>query len=101
MESSALIWKKFMDFAHTDLPKQDFVKPADVVGSGQFLYINGKKPEILKSFNPEKIQVDVLCNGRVSDATPKEAIRDAVILDKAFPIEDSYPSWREPVDAWL
>ncbi len=33
--------------------------------------------------------------------SPKEAIRDAVILDKAFPIEDSYPSWREPVDAWL
>lgn len=101
MESSALIWKKFMDFAHTDLPKQDFVKPSDVGGSGKFLYINGKKPEVLSAFNPEKIQVDILCNGRVSDTTPKEAIKDAVILDKAFPIEDSYPSWREPVDAWL
>ncbi len=101
MESSALIWKKFMDFAHTDLPKQDFVKPSDVVGSGQFLYISGKKPEILKGFNPEKIQVDVLCSGRVTDATPQDAIRDAVIFEKAFPIEDSYPSWREPVDAWL
>lgn len=101
MESSALIWKKFMDFAHTDLPKLEFVKPSDVVGSGQFLYINGKKPEIIKGFNPEKIQVDILCNGQVSDNTPKDAIRDAVILDNAFPIEDSYPSWREPVDAWL
>ncbi len=101
MESSALIWKKFMDFAHTDLPKQDFVKPSDVGGSGKFLYINGKKPEVLSAFNPEKIQVDILCNGRVSETTPKEAIKDAVILDKAFPIEDSYPSWREPVDAWL
>lgn len=101
MESSALIWKKFMDFAHTDLPKQDFVKPSDVGGSGKFLYINGKKPEVLSAFNPEKIQVDILCNGRVSETTPKEAIRDAVIFDKAFPIEDSYPSWREPVDAWL
>ncbi len=90
-----------MDFAHTDLPKQDFVKPSDVVGSGQFLYISGKKPEILKGFNPEKIQVDVLCSGRVTDATPQDAIRDAVIFEKAFPIEDSYPSWREPVDAWL
>lgn len=101
MESSALIWKKFMDFAHTDLPKVDFIKPSDVVWSGQFLYINGKKPEVIKGFNPEKIQVDSLCQWKVSDATPKEAIRDAVILDKAFPIEDSYPNWREPVDAWL
>jgi penicillin-binding protein 1A len=101
MESSALIWKKFMDFAHTDLPKQDFVKPSDVVGGSHFLYINGKKPDILKAFNPEKIQVDELCNGLVSDSTPHDAIRDAVILDRAFPIEDSYPSWREPVDAWL
>lgn len=90
-----------MDFAHTDLPKLEFVKPSDVVGSGQFLYINGKKPEILNAFNPEKIQVDILCNGKISDNTPKDAIRDAVILDKAFPIEDSYPNWREPVDAWL
>ncbi len=101
MESSALIWKKFMEFAHTDLPKKDFVRPDDVVGNGQFLYINGKKPEVLKGFTPEKIQVDALCTGRVSDSTPKEAIKDAVILDKAFPIEDSYPNWREPVDAWL
>lgn len=30
MESSALIWKKFMDFAHEKLPKQDFVRPSDV-----------------------------------------------------------------------
>ena len=101
MESSALIWKKFMDFAHTDLPKKDFIRPDDVGGSGQFLYINGKKPEVLKGFTPEKIQVDILCTGRVSETTPKEAIKDAVILDKAFPIEDSFPNWREPVDAWL
>ena len=90
-----------MEFAHTDLPKKDFVRPSDVVGSGQFLYINGKKPEVLSSFSPEKIQVDTLCTGKVTDKTPKDAIKDAVILDKAFPIEDSYPNWREPVDAWL
>lgn len=101
MESSALIWKRFMDFAHEALPKQDFARPSDVEGSGQFLYINGKKPEVLKGFTPEKIQVDSLCGGRVSETTPKDAIKDAVILDKAFPIEDSYPNWREPVDAWL
>lgn len=101
MESSALIWKKFMEFAHIDIPKKDFVRPSDVVGSGQFLYINGKKPEVLSAFSPEKIQVDTLCTGKVTDKTPKDAIKDAVILDKAFPIEDSYPNWREPVDAWL
>jgi penicillin-binding protein 1A len=101
MESSALIWKKFMDFAHEELPKKDFVRPDDIGGSGQFIYINGKKPEVLKWFSPEKIQIDSLCTGRVSEKTPKEAIKDAVILDKAFPIEDSYPNWREPVDTWL
>jgi membrane carboxypeptidase/penicillin-binding protein len=31
MESSALIWKNFMEFAHTNLPKKDFIKPEDVV----------------------------------------------------------------------
>ena len=90
-----------MDFAHESLPKMDFVRPDDIDGSGQFLYINGKKPEVLKGFNPEKVQIDTLCSGKVSDVTPKEAIKDAVILDKAFPIEDSYPNWREPVDTWL
>ncbi len=101
MESSALIWKKFMDFAHTDLPKKDFVRPEDIGGSGKFIYMNAKKPEILREFSPEKIQVDVLCNGLVNERTPRESIRDAVILEKAFPIEDAFPAWRQAVDAWL
>ncbi len=101
MESSALIWKKFMEFEHTDLPKVDFVRPDDVSGNDKFLYLDGQKPDILGSFSPEKIQVDVLCNGKVNEKTPKEAIRDAVVLNTAFPIEDSYPGWRVPVDAWL
>lgn len=101
MESSALIWKKLMDTAHENLPKADFTRPKDVGGSWRFLYIEWKKPEVIGSFNPEKIQVDMLCSGKVTDTTPQEAIRDAVILDKAFPIEDMFPTWREPVDAWL
>ncbi len=101
MESSALIWKNFMDFAHTNLPKQDFVKPDDVVGGDRFLYINGKKPEVLSSFDPEKLEIDILCQGKVDERTPKEAIKQAVLLDSAFPIEDEYPGWREPVNAWL
>ena len=56
-----------MDFAHETLPKKDFIRPDDVVGNGQFLYINGKKPEVLKSFTPEKVQIDTLCSGRVSE----------------------------------
>lgn len=101
MESSALIWKNFMDFAHTDLPKKDFLKPEDVVGNDKFLYINGKKPDVLSSFDPQKIEVDVLCNGKVDEKTPKEAIKQALLLETAFPIEDWYPGWRTPVDAWL
>jgi hypothetical protein len=101
MESSALIWKKFMEFAHTGLPKKDFVRPDDVVGNDRFLYINGKKPEVLASFDPEKVEVDILCNGKVNEQTPKEAIKQAVLLDTAFPIEDEYPGWRDPVNEWL
>jgi hypothetical protein len=28
-------------------------------------------------------------------------VRDAVVLNTAFPIEDNYPGWRAPIDAWL
>lgn len=101
MESSAIIWKKFMDFAHTDLPKKDFVQPDDVGWSGQFLYLKDRKPEVLKPLLFEKIQIDIFCSGKVSDRTPREAIRDAVVLERAFPIEDNYPNWREPVEKWL
>ena len=90
-----------MEFAHTGLPKKDFVRPDDVVGNDRFLYINGKKPEVLASFDPEKVEVDTLCNGKVNENTPKEAIKQAVLLDTAFPIEDEYPGWRDPVNEWL
>lgn len=101
MESSALIWKKFMEFEHTDIPKSDFLRPDTVSGNDKFLYIDGQKPDLLNSFAPEKIQVDILCNGKVNDKTPKESIRDAVVLNTAFPIEDTYPGWRAPIDIWL
>lgn len=101
MESSALIWKKFMDFEHTEIPKADFIRPDSVSGNDKFLYIDGQKPDILSSFAPEKIQIDVLCNGKVDQKTPKESIRDAVVLSTAFPIEDLYPTWRTPIDSWL
>ncbi len=101
MESSALIWKKFMEFEHIGIPKTDFVRPDTVSGNDKFLYIDGQKPEILNSFAPEKIQVDTLCNGKVNDKTPKESVRDAIVLNTAFPIEDNYPGWRGPIDHWL
>ncbi len=101
MESSALIWKKFMEFEHRDIPKTDFIRPDTISGNDKFLYIDGQKPELLNSFAPEKIQVDILCNGKVNDKTPKESIRDAVVLNTAFPVEDSYPGWRAPIDKWL
>lgn len=101
MESSALIWKKLMDFIHTGLPKKDFTRPSDVGGTDRFLYLEWKKPDILKAFDPTKIEVDSLCNGKVTEKTPKEAIKQAVIFDTAFPIEDDYPGWRDPVNVWL
>ena len=90
-----------MDFAHTGLPKKDFIRPDDVVGSGNLLYINGKKPDVIAAFDPQKIEIDTLCNGKVDEKTPKEAIKEAVLLDTAFPIEDTYPGWRDTVNAWL
>lgn len=91
METSALIWKKVMESIHHNLPKEDFARPDDVEGSEKFLYIEGKKPEVLSSFDPQKIQIDTLCDGQVNEQTPKEAIREAVIMQTAFPIEDAYP----------
>ncbi len=90
-----------MEFEHVDIPKTDFIRPDTVSGNDKFLYIDSQKPAILNSFSPEKIQVDILCNGKVNDKTPKESVRDAVVLNTAFPIEDSYPEWRARIDAWL
>lgn len=75
LEASGPIFKQFMDFAHQDVERTSFTRPESVVGSGDFLYIKGKEPEEVKAIEVETIEVDGLCGGVVTEATPQAAIQ--------------------------
>lgn len=91
LNCAAPIWHDFMEAAHKNLPKETFQKP-DSVFSATISQISGRlatdsTPDNLKvtsifavkptefegSLSP--IEVDGLCNGKVTDATPPEAIK--------------------------
>ncbi len=91
LNCAAPIWHDFMEAAHKNLPKETFQKPSSVF-SATISQISGRlatssTPDKLKvnsifavkpteyegSLDP--IEVDGLCNGKVTSATPLEAIK--------------------------
>lgn len=91
LNCAAPIWRDYMNFAHQGLPVEKFKKP-DSVTSATISSITGKlasestpstnrvtglfavKPTKYESAGKE-VTVDALCNGKVTDETPKEAIK--------------------------
>lgn len=98
-----------MEFAHKDLPKEDWKKPDGVYSyviakaSGKLATTDTpddqkistimavKLTEYDNGFKEEK--VDTLCNGPVSENTPPGAI-GTLLIPSASPIIDGYdPAW--------
>ena len=50
----------------------------------------GSAPDVLAAFDPQKIQIDTLCNGKVDARTPQEAIKEAVLFKKSIVLQDEH-----------
>ncbi len=117
-QNAALTWKEFMEYAHTNLPVKDFVRPEGikVVAVDRF---SGKLPaedladefivtEIFRSENTPTevgksltfIEIDT-----VSEKLPTEFTPDSAKEKRAMLSFHSYrpndPTWEEPVQKWL
>ncbi len=116
LNCAAPIWHDFMEYAHKGLPVMQFKKP-DSVYSATISSISGKlasdnTPDEYKitsifAVKPTKyensakqVEVDSLCNGKVTDATPAAAVRKGYLMD-IDPIIESYdPSWLKSTRRW-
>ncbi len=91
LNCAAPIWHSFMEVAHKNLKKEEFKKPASVFSatisetSGRLASestpsnlrvtsIFAVKPTEYEGVS-KMIEVDSLCNGKVTDSTPKDAIK--------------------------
>ncbi len=111
LNCAAPIWHDFMTFAHKDLPKMTFEEPSSVIHATisklswklatkstpanlRVTSIFAIKPKEYDSTWLKEVEVDALCNGKVTDQTPLSAIKKVYIAD-SYPIIDSF------VKSWL
>ncbi len=106
-----------MEFAHRNLPKESFKKP-DSVYSATISSISGKlasektpehfrvssifavKPTAYEN-SMEEIEVDALCNGKVTSSTPTDSIKRGYLVN-VNPIIDSYQNdWLASIRSWV
>lgn len=117
LNCAAPIWHGFMEAAHKNLPKETFKKPASVF-SATISETSGRlasesTPSSLRvtsifAVKPteyegtfKELEVDSLCNGKVTDTTPKDAIKKGFLVDNISPIIDSYDkSWLSSISGW-
>ncbi|MBS9775101.1 penicillin-binding protein [Candidatus Gracilibacteria bacterium] len=114
LEASGPIWKNFMEYMHKNKrPVEKWNLPKDVK-SIQISSLNGYLPNKHSKYTvssyfrkaPTKydksagsVEYDALCNGPVTDETPKDAIKTARILE----FHSLWPenrAWEDPVQAW-
>lgn len=117
LNCAAPIWHDFMEAAHKNLPKETFRKPESVF-SATISQISGRlatesTPEKLRATSIfavkpteyegsfKAIEVDSLCNGKVTENTPPEAIKKGYLAN-IDPVIDGYDkSWLASVSGWL
>ena len=117
LNCAAPIWRDYMTFAHKSLPKENFKRPEGVY-TATISKVSGKlvgtsTPESLRvtsifAVKPtqyenslKEVEVDMLCNGKVTDKTPESAIKRGYLIN-TDPIIDSYdPSWLPTVHSWM
>lgn len=117
LNCAAPIWHDYMEFAHRNLPKEQFKKP-DSVYSATISTISGKlasentpesfrvtsvfavKPTAYEN-SMKEIEVDSLCNGKVTESTPADAVEKGYLIN-VNPIIDSYETdWLGPIKSWV
>ncbi len=107
------IWRDFMEFAHNWKPVEKWKKTAWVVETNiseiSWLLPNPESSDssyIIKSLfinKPKKydnsykqVQVDILCNWKVTENTPKAAIKTVTVLQ----LNCIDPKWQNAVNLW-
>lgn len=115
LQSAGPIWRDFMKFYHSDEPVENWKRPSGVkeinVSKISGLLIPEWFPENLivgslfknipKSFDRlGKVTVDILCNGKITDSTPKAAIQE-VNLVELHSLRPDNSAWEWPVQAWI
>lgn len=117
LNCAAPIWHDYMEFAHRNLPKEQFKKP-DSVYSATISTISGKlasentpegyrvtsifavKPTAYEN-SMKEMEVDSLCNGKVTENTPADAVKKGYLIN-VNPIIDSYDTeWLGSIKSWV
>lgn len=105
-----------MEYAHKDLPVKNWSKPSNVseINISEITWLlpnpeNAQANLLIKSLfinKPTKydnsfntIQIDILCNGSVTENTPVAAIRNATLIE-FHSLNPSLASWENPVQEW-
>lgn len=111
------IWRDFMEFAHKNKPVERWSMPRSVseINISEITWLL-PNPEnalaqnlLVKSYfvnKPSKydnsfitVEVDALCNWKVTESTPEAAIRNATLVEfHSLKPEDS--AWENPVQEW-
>lgn len=116
LEASGPIWKQFMEFYHKgqwalDWRRPGWVKEVNISKLSGLLAPEGLSPDLVarslfvntpKEYDSANntVQVDLLCNWIVDDATPASAIGNVQLL-RLRSLKPSNAAWENPVQAWL
>ncbi|MDD3793659.1 MAG: transglycosylase domain-containing protein [Candidatus Gracilibacteria bacterium] len=111
------IWRDFMEYAHKNKPVERWPMPKGV-SEINISEITGLLPNpenalaqnlLVKSYfvnKPTKydnsfitVEVDALCNGKVTENTPEAAIRNATLVE-FHSLKPEDPAWENPVQEW-
>lgn len=112
LNGAAPIWKNFMEFAHQNKPKLDWEKPKNLYytkiskisgllapeGYDPNFTVSSLFKNIPKKYDQSlsQIQVDALCNGKVSSSTPASAIKSWYLID-FHDIDPNNKTWEASV----
>ncbi len=116
LQAAGPIWKEFMEFAHEWKPVKSWVKPVwvqeksisrisgklawdDFPQEAQVISLFKNAPKTYDS-SLQDVQVDLLCDGIVTDLTPISAIGNK----KYFSLQSLRPTWENwetPVQEWF
>ncbi len=110
------IFKEFMEFAHEWKETVDWEAPEKIkeLNVSEISWLppspeSSNSSDLLKSFfinepieydeSYTNVRIDSLCNGKVTDNTPKAAIKNAVLIEFRSLIPDN-EKWQDPVIEW-